>query len=273
MALRKMWACALAAAIMWQGAAAPRAQGGAGQRTEARAYFYEPAVSPDRSEIAFVSGGDIWTVPSAGGEARLLVSHPATEYRPLYSPDGRRLAFTSARTGNGDLYVLDFESGDTRRLTFDDGFDQLDAWSPDGRWLYFSSTSRDISASNDIFRVAADGGTPMPVSADRYANESGAAPSPDGADLAFVGRGYLHWWRRGHSHLDESEIWVMRGHSTARYERLTEGGAKQSWPMWAGDGRTVFFMSDRGGAENVWKVAAAGGEARQVTRFNDGRVL
>ncbi len=71
----------------------------------------EPALSPDRSEIAFVSGGDIWTVPSKGGEARLLVSHPATEMRPLYSPDGTKLAFTSARTGNGDIYVLTFATG------------------------------------------------------------------------------------------------------------------------------------------------------------------
>src|SRR6185503_12476587 len=74
--------------------------------------FAEPAISPDRSEIAFVSGGDIWTVPAAGGEARLLVSHPANESRPLYSPDGHKLAFISNRTGNGDIYVLAFESGD-----------------------------------------------------------------------------------------------------------------------------------------------------------------
>src|SRR5918912_3952397 len=69
-------------------------------------YFSDPSISPDRSEIAFISGGDIWTVPASGGEARLLVSHPAMESRPVYSPDGRRLAFTSARTGNGDIYVL-----------------------------------------------------------------------------------------------------------------------------------------------------------------------
>src|SRR4051812_34313957 len=52
----------------------------------------EPAIAPDRSEIAFVSGGDIWVAPAAGGEARLLVSHPANESRPIYSPDGARLA-------------------------------------------------------------------------------------------------------------------------------------------------------------------------------------
>src|SRR5947209_4703149 len=85
-------------------------------------YFTEPALAPDRAEIAFVSGGDIWTVPSAGGAARLLVSHPATESRPLYSPDGKQLAFVSTRTGNGDIYVLTFDTGDLRRITFHDPF-------------------------------------------------------------------------------------------------------------------------------------------------------
>jgi predicted secreted protein len=46
---------------------------------QARPYFTEPALSPDRKEIAFVSGGDIWTVPSTGGVASLLVSHTANE--------------------------------------------------------------------------------------------------------------------------------------------------------------------------------------------------
>src|SRR5512142_1758013 len=83
-----------------------------------RPSFAEPSLAPDRPEVAFVAGGDIWTVPLAGGEARLLVAHPATESRPLYSPDGKKLAFTSTRTGNGDVYVLDLASGDLKRLTY-----------------------------------------------------------------------------------------------------------------------------------------------------------
>src|SRR5919107_5606635 len=77
--------------------------------------FAEPGISPDHAEIAFTSGGDIWTVPSTGGVARLLVSNPANESRPLYSPDGRRLAFVSTRTGGGDVYVLTFATGELRR--------------------------------------------------------------------------------------------------------------------------------------------------------------
>src|SRR6476469_666237 len=74
--------------------------------------FAEPGISPDGSTIAFVSGGDIWEVPARGGDARLLVSHPATESRPMYSPDATRLAFTSTRTGNGDVYVLALKTGE-----------------------------------------------------------------------------------------------------------------------------------------------------------------
>jgi tricorn protease len=256
--------------------------------------FAEPALSPDRSEIAFVSGGDIWTAPAAGGEARLLVSHPATESRPLYSPDGRKLAFTSNRTGNGDIYVLTFDTGDLKRLTFDDGNDQLDAWSRDGRWIYFTSSTRDIAGMNDLFRVGVDGGTPMPVSADRYATEYFSAPSPDGKGLAFTARGNQsgQWWRKGHSHLDECEIWLIRDLSTPRYEQITERGAKNMWPMWSAEGNSIFYVSDRGGAQNIWTVSAQGpgadkdagsspsspsrkgyAEARPVTKFKDGRVV
>src|SRR5258706_1568061 len=82
-------------------------------------YFTEPALCPTRPEIAFVSGGDIWVAPAKGGEAHLLISHPADESRPLYSPDGARLAFIATRTGGGDIYVLTLATGELKRLTFD----------------------------------------------------------------------------------------------------------------------------------------------------------
>lgn len=242
--------------------------------------FAEPSLSPDHREIAFVSGGDIWTVPFTGGDARLLVSHPATESRPLWSPDGTRLAFTSTRSGNGDVYVLTLASGDLQRITFDDISDVLDNWSRDGKWLYFSSTSRDIAGMADVWRVRADGGTPVQVAADRYAAEYFAAPAPDGATIAITARGvpFGQWWRHGRSHIDESEIWLVHdvapaSTSTPRYEQITTGGAKSLWPMWSADGATIYFMSDRTGHENLWSRGARGGEATALTKFTDGRLL
>jgi len=241
---------------------------------DARPMLYDPAIAPDRSEIAFVSGGDIWTVPAAGGEARLLVSHAATETRPLYSPDGRKLAFVSTRTGNGDIYVLTFATGTLARITWDDGLDQLDAWSPDGRWLYFTSARGDIQGMNDVWRVSSEGGTPMVVAADRYSNEFWSAPSPDGQTLAITARSTMtgQWWRRGHSHLDEAEIWLVRDFDRPRYERVSAGGTKDAWPMWGADRRTLYFVRDQNGIENVW-ARAANGDLRSVTRFTSGRVL
>ncbi len=152
-------------------------------------YFTQPTLCPTRPEIAFVSGGDIWVVAAKGGEAHLLVSHPADDSRPLYSPDGNRLAFMSKRTGGGDIYVLTLSNGSLTRLTFDDGEEQLDAWSRDGKWIYFSTGAHDVGGKNDLYRVSSEGGTPMPVSADRYTNEFQGAPGPDGSSLAFAARG------------------------------------------------------------------------------------
>lgn len=242
----------------------------AGSAQSSAVYMTEPSLSPDRKEIVFVSGGDIWSAPAEGGIARLLVAHPANESKPLFSPDGRYLAFSSNRTGNGDVYILEIASGSIRRLTFDDVAEQLDAWSRDGKWIYFSSSSRDIAGMNDVYRVAATGGTPMQVSADRYTSEFEAAPLADGS-IIFAARGNSagQWWRRGHSHLDESELWQKTGDA---YTQLTQRGAKQMWPMVSPDGSKIFFMSDRSGQQNIWMMPR-GGQAKQVTNFTDGRVL
>ncbi len=252
--------------------------------------FAEPAISPDGREIAFSSGGDIWTVPATGGDARLLVSHAATESRPQWSPDGRRLAFASTRTGAGDIYVLTLDTGDLSRLTWDDAPEQVDGWSADGVWIYFTSNSRDIAGMNDVLRVRASGGTPLPFSDERYTSEFFAAPSPADPGLVALsvrGNAAAQWWRRGHSHLDESEIWVLRptafpqnapGATTSvlGYQKTVDRGAKALWPMWSADGKHLYFMSDRDGAENIWVTPvphAGDGQGRRVTSFSDGRVL
>jgi len=235
--------------------------------------FAEPALSPDGGEIAFASGGDLWTVPAAGGQARLLVTDEATESRPLYSPDGQSLAFVSTRSGVANLYVLTLATGEVRRLTFGDSPETLDGWSRDGKWIYFTSGVNDVARQGDIFRVAASGGTPLEVSRERYLNEYESAPSPDGRSIALVARGLSNqqWWRNGHSHIDESEVW-LKPLDGAGYQKLLPGGAKRAWPMWSPDGKALWYMSDEGGTENLWRLPV-GGAPQQVTRFTDGRVL
>ncbi|HSJ31529.1 MAG TPA: hypothetical protein VK933_08850, partial [Longimicrobiales bacterium] len=242
--------------------------------------FYEPGISPDGSQIAFVSGGDIWTVPSTGGAARLLVAHSAHESRPLYSPDGSMLAFNSNRHGAPDIFLMDLASGAVRRLTHDSGAEQLTGWSGDSEWVYFTSSGEDVSGMSDVFRVRASGGTPMAVAADRYETEFFAAPSRyEPGLLAISTRGRMaqgQWWRNGHSHIDEAEIWTVREATSSAavptYAKVSVGG-KNLWPMWGAGGATIHFMSDRSGAENLWSVASAGGSESQLTSFDDGRLL
>lgn len=238
----------------------------------------EPGISPDGSEIAFASGGDIWTVPAGGGAARLLVAHSAHESRPLYSPDGRSLAFNSNRNGGEDVFLMDLETGEVRRLTHDSGSEELTGWSRDGTWVYFTSNAEDVSGMHDVFRVRATGGTPMAVAADRYEGEFFAAPSPDPRRMAIATRGRMaqsQWWRNGHSHIDESEIWLVEETEDGEpptYRPVSSGG-KNVWPMWGAGSDTVYFVSDRSGAENLWSAPVAGGVGVRLTDFDEGRLL
>ena len=249
----------------------------AGQTPVALHSFAEPGISPDGAEIAFASGGDIWTVAATGGPARLLVAHSAEESRPLYSPDGSRLAFNSDRDGSVDVHVMDLETGAVERLTFASSAEQLNGWSRDGRWIYFSSSDEDVSSMQDVFRVRVEGGTPMVVAGDDYETEFFAAPGAEDGLLAVSTRGNMarsQWWRNGHSHIDEAEIWLVRDGEPPTYTPLTVGG-KNLWPMWSGSGDRVYFMSDSSGSENLWSVDARAGAGSEepLTDFTEGRVL
>ena len=240
----------------------------------------DPAISPDGREIAFVSGGDIWSVAAGGGQAHLLVTNPATESRPLYSPDGKKLAFVSTRTGAGNIYILTLATGDLLRLTYSDSADRLDGWSADGQWVYFTSGVNDVSGQGDIFRVHATGGTPLEVSAERYMTEFESAPSPDGRQIALVSKGISasQWWRDGHAHIDLTELWLKPTEGQGGFHKLLPADAKHAWPMWSADDRTLFYMADGAGAENIWAVpvgagTAQPGAAKSLTHFKSGRVL
>ncbi|HVA64108.1 MAG TPA: S41 family peptidase [Terriglobales bacterium] len=272
---------------------------------QARLALTQPALSPGGTQIAFVAGNAIWTAPAAGGAAHLLVADGATETKPLYSPDGQWLAFDSSRSGGGDIYLLERATGQLRRLTWDDGMDALDSWSPDSQWVYFSSSSHNVGGMNDIYRVrtngwrgplrgcaarpawcsprlggprpqagaAPRGGTPMIVASERYESEYYAAAAPDGS-VTFCAGGEMplpQWWRDGEAHIDQTAIWRLDP-ASMRYTELVAGGAKQIWPMWTPDGTSLYFMSDRSGAENIW-VKAGAAAPRAVTQFTGGRVL
>src|SRR5271166_5556463 len=98
-----------------------------------------PDISPDGRLVTFSYLGDIWVVEAIGGVARPVTMHKAHDIFPVFSPDGRWIAFSSNRHGNYNIYIIPAHSGKPRRLTFDSSADVVTGWSPDGKRILFAS--------------------------------------------------------------------------------------------------------------------------------------
>lgn len=224
----------------------------------------QPTVSA--AHIAFEYGGDLWIVEKAGGEARRLTSTPAVEADPQLSPDGRSLAFTSNRSGNRDVYVMPVEGGDPRRLTWHPGNDDARGWSPDGKQVLFASNRNTApTAFARLWTVPADGGLERAVPAPMAFRGTW---SPDGKRLVYDR--VTRW---------DSEFRNYRGGqntpltildlASLEETRLPNERTSDTQPVWVG--QTIYFLSDRDYAVNVW-AWEAGKPPRQVTRFKDADV-
>ncbi len=120
----------------------------------------QPAISPDKSRIAFVStnsgSSEIWVCNSDGTRAVRLTDMKAKSVgSPSWSPDGKLVAFDSNTSGNLGIYVVSAEGGLVRRVTTDPADEGAPQWSRDGRWIYFSSPK---SGSWQISKMPSEGG-------------------------------------------------------------------------------------------------------------------
>ena len=98
-----------------------------------------PAPSPDGKQVAFSWQGDLWVAPITGGVAQRLTVHAAYDFAPIWSPDGKKIAFTSDRHGNDDVFVLHLDTGAVQRLTYFSARDRAWGWTPDSRAVLFES--------------------------------------------------------------------------------------------------------------------------------------
>lgn len=228
-----------------------------------------PAPSPNGTQIAFSWQGDLWLAPLSGGVAQRLTVHPAYDFAPIWSPDGKKIAFTSDRHGNDDVFVLHLDTGTVRRLTYYSGRDRALGWMPDSRAVLIESRRESEPYGSDfaLYVAPLDGGTPY-----RFHKASGtpAALSPDGTRLAFVRRNSV-WWRKGYRGSAQGDLWLWE-RATSRYTRLTDTDTPDTFPMWSADGRTLYFVSERDGTANLYAMDINTRHTRQITRFKDDGV-
>ncbi|MDV7393328.1 hypothetical protein RZS08_18285, partial [Arthrospira platensis SPKY1] len=104
-----------------------------------------PAISPDGAHIVFTYKGNLYRVASGGGDAQQLTTHPAHDYRAVWSPDGSKIAFASDRYGNFDVFVMDAMGGEATRLTFHSGDEHPYSFSLDGTLVHFGGVRQDAA--------------------------------------------------------------------------------------------------------------------------------
>jgi tricorn protease len=219
--------------------------------------------------VAFSWQGDLWVAPITGGVAQRLTVHAAYDFAPIWSPNGKKIAFTSDRHGNDDVFVLHLDTGTVQRLTYFSGRDRAWGWTPDSRAVLFESRreSEPYGADFSAYVAPLDGGTPYRL---HKASGSPFALSPDGKRLAFVRRDSA-WWRKGYKGSAQGDLWLLE-RDTSRYVRLTNTDTPDTFPMWGADGRTLYFVSERDGTANLYAMDTQTRRTRQLTRFKDDGV-
>src|SRR5204862_5240759 len=134
-------------------------------------------------KIAFSYLGDLWIVNENGSELRRLTDHRARDVYPRFSPDGKRIAFSSNRDGNYDVFIVPAAGGKPRQLTFHTADDTVAGWSPDGRKIIFISSRNKgaFPSVSTLFEISAEGGMEESIATDWG---SSASYSADGSKLA-----------------------------------------------------------------------------------------
>jgi len=233
------------------------------QPSNAPLLFGRVAVSHD--QIAFTYAGKIWLVGRAGGAARRLTSTPNEETNPVFSPDGKRLAFTRHNGNDGDIFVAPVDGADgkseAKRVTYMGEDDFVVAWTPDGREVVFETT-RDEEGVTRLYKIAVDGGTlatalPLPQAFQ-------GSISPDGNRIAYNPRiGFSEWrYYRGGS---AAPIWIA-DLKTGAVEKLPNRNFNDRFPMWQGE--KIYFSSDRTGIYNLFAHDLKTKQVKQLTKFS-----
>jgi len=208
----------------------------------------DPAWSPDGRRLAFSFLDQIWVADKDGGNGRPLTSaSPAVERHPVWSADGKSIAFEEDAGAGFRIMVAGAESAAARRIVSGDGEARWPAWTKDGRIVF----SRRQDGRWRLFVTALDGSAPSPLFSDTQEDdERYASISPDGKQIAFVSD--------RDSDDGEVDLWIadlaLTGANRVRRTRLTRVRGDEASPSWSPDGSRLAFFAIREGVAGVWAV-------------------
>ncbi len=238
------------------------------------AWLRYPAISPDGKNIAFGYKGDIYIVAASGGTAMPLTIHEAQDMMPVWSHDGKSIAFASDRNGNFDVFVMPSTGGTPVRITYNSAGDFPFDFSTDDKQIIFGS-ARNVQASNvrfysprlfqNLYSVSVEGGRPMLLSG---AGMDRAHYNSKGTEIVFEDRkGYEDPWRKHHTSAVTRDVWTMNV-KNGTYKKISDFEGEDREPVYSNNDDAVYYLSEKNGNQNIYKkMLQATTAERQLSTF------
>ena len=231
-------------------------------------------ISPDGTEIAFCYKGDIYKVPANGGTAPQLTTQASYECSPIWSPDSKQIAFASDRNGNFDLFVMSADGGAARRLTTHSASEIPSTFTTDGNYILFSASIQDpansalfpTSAMTELYKVPVTGGR-----TEQVLGTPAEMVCFDKSGKTFLyqdRKGFEDEWRKHHTSSITRDVWLYDSEN-GKHTNLTAHAGEDRNPVFAPDGQTVYFLSERDGSTfNVYSFPISSPQSlKTVTHF------
>lgn len=230
----------------------------------------DPAINPNGSMIAFSFQGDIWTVSVNGGRANRLTIHEGYESNPIFSPDGKSIAFSGSRLGNNDIFIIPAEGGTAKRLTYHSASDNISSWTQKDKIIFSTNREfRQIERPSEVYTISPTGGTES-----RILDAVGFDPvlSPNGRFLAFVRGDINPVARKDYKGSSDRDIWIYDT-QLKTFDKLPGFETNDILPQWASNSE-LYFLSSIEGEYNLYKISLnANGKSsakpQKLTNFKD----